>query len=78
MDEGQGASGTFNLVGAFADRVPEPDVPDVYLIEGEAEEWGNLRYLLIAVLGSTRAPVTSREREQLREVLESLGLAAGS
>jgi hypothetical protein len=73
MNEAELATKTFNLVDRFADRVPENDLSGLRSMAGGGE-WDELLDLLIAALDQTRAPVTSQERDELRDVLAGWGM----
>jgi len=61
------------LPDRFAGRVDPADLDDVRE-SAYAGEWGEAVDNLIAGLAQTRAVVTSAERDELRSLLESMGL----
>jgi hypothetical protein len=61
------------LPGLYASRVRPEDLDGMRSMAG-AGEWQELVDLLIASLGLTRAPVSAAERDELRALLEAMGM----
>jgi hypothetical protein len=59
----------------YAGRVRPDDLDGMRSMAG-AGEWQELIDLLLASLGLTRAPVTAAERDELRGLLEAMGMPA--
>jgi hypothetical protein len=63
------------LPDSFAGRIDPMDLDDVREA-AHAGEWGEAVDILIASLSQTQAPVTTAERDELRTLLDAMGLPA--
>jgi hypothetical protein len=59
----------------YADRVPPADLDGLRSMAG-AGEWQELIDLLVASLDTSQAKVTLSERDELRSLLEAMGMPA--
>lgn len=60
-----------HLPERYANRLPEHDRQDVEEFR-DAGEWGELVDLLVASLRDTHAPVTTAERDELRQLMQDM------
>jgi hypothetical protein len=61
------------LPDRFADRVPESTLWSIKRMRGGGE-YGELTVELAAALAAHRVPVTAAERDELRALLEAMGV----
>ena len=73
MDENEIARRASSLPRRFADRVPSRTLELIELMNGGGE-YGELTIELAASLAAHQAPVTAAERDELRELLEAMGM----
>ncbi len=73
MNADELASRVNALPGRFTDRLPEAGLADV-ADAARAGEWGEAVDILLAGLAQARTPVSARERDELRELLEFMGM----
>ncbi len=73
MNDDELADRVSALPERFAGRLADDGLADV-ADAARAGEWGEAIDILLAGLTATGTPVTSRERDDLRELLESMGM----
>ena len=73
MDKYEIALRASNLPHRFADRIPQNTLEIIELMDGGGE-YGELTIELAASLAAHNTPVTSEERDELRALLESMGM----
>src|SRR5438477_8646275 len=73
MDKYEIARRASDLPRRFADRIPRDTLEIIELMDGGGE-YGELTIELAAALAAHQAPVTPGERDELRELLEAMGM----
>ena len=73
MNDDELASLVNELPGRFTDRLPEAGLADV-ADAARAGEWGEAVDILLAGLARSGTPVSASERDELRELLEFMGM----
>jgi hypothetical protein len=73
MDEYEVAQRASRLPNRFADRIPQQTMEIIELMDGGGE-YGEMTIELAASLAAHNAPVTSDERDELRALLEAMGM----
>lgn len=73
MDKYEIARRASNLPHRFADRIPQNTLEIIELMDGGGE-YGELTIELAASLAAHNTPVTSEERDELRALLEAMGM----
>jgi len=73
MDKYEIAQRASRLPHRFADRIPGPTLEIIELMDGGGE-YGELTIELAASLAAHNTPVTSEERDELRALLEAMGM----
>lgn len=73
MDENEIARRASSLPRRFAGRVPSRTLELIELMNGGGE-YGELAIELAASLAAHQVPVTAAERDELRELLEAMGM----
>ncbi|MBV9206208.1 MAG: hypothetical protein JO037_12620 [Actinobacteria bacterium] len=73
MDEYEIARRASRLPQRFADRIPTHTREIIELMDGGGE-YGELTIELAASLAAHHTPVTAAERDELRELLEAMGM----
>ena len=73
MDKYEIARRASDLPHRFADRIPRDTLEIIELMDGGGE-YGELTIELAASLAAHHTPVTSEERDELRGLLEAMGM----
>ena len=73
MDDKEIARRASSLPRRFADRVPPQTLEIMQLMDGGGE-YGELTIELAASLAAHHTPVTAAERDELRALLEAMGM----
>jgi len=73
MDEYEIARRASDLPQKFADRIPRETLEIIGLMD-DGGEYGELTAELVASLAAHKTPVTTDERDELRVLLEALGM----
>ena len=73
MDEYEVAQRASSLPRRFADRIPQQTMEIIELMDGGGE-YGELTIELAASLAAHNTPVTPDERDELRALLEAMGM----
>jgi hypothetical protein len=73
MDEYEIAQQASSLPRRFADRIPPDTLEIIELMEGGGE-YGELTIELAASLAAHHVPVSAAERDELRALLEAMGM----
>lgn len=74
MDEYEIAQRASSLAHRFADRIPQQTLEIIELMDGGGE-YGELTVELSVSLAAHKVPVTPEERDELRALLEAMGMA---
>ena len=73
MDKYEIARRASSLPQRFADRIPRHTMEIIELMDGGGE-YGELTIELAASLAAHHTPVSAAERDELRELLEAMGM----
>jgi hypothetical protein len=73
MDKYEVAQRASSLPHRFADRIPRNTLEIIELMDGGGE-YGELTIELAASLAAHNTPVTPEERDELRALLEAMGM----